>query len=124
MAPLVTVVQQGPGGCFWRAEAGGSGRVCRETPKHLEKGRKLVALEVGKGGGGCSSGAELRHWSMDLNGGAQVFEMQVLTGVGTEPARLEVVTVGLFCSMLSTLRLPRSLVVQYTLRNDPKLYLV
>lgn len=91
---------------------------------HWVEGRKLAALEVGKGGGGCSSGAELGHWNMDLNGGAQVFEMQVFAGEGTEPARLEVVTVGLFCSILSTLRLPRLLVVQYTLRNDPKLYLV
>lgn len=127
LAPLVTAVQQGPGSCFWRAEAGGSGRVCRETLKHLALGGREEAGSFGgwgKGGGGCSSGAELGHWNMDLNGEAQVLEMQVFAGEGTEPARLEVVTVGLFCSILSTLRLPRLLVVQYTLRNDPKLYLV
>lgn len=57
--------------------------------------------------------------ALELSGGAQVFEMQVCTGLGAE---LQVATVSLFCSIVSTLRLPRPPVVQHTLRNNPKLF--
>lgn len=86
---------------------------------HGVEGRKLTAVEPGKE---VVVVAQVWAWALDLDGGAQVFEMQVFTGVGT--AQLEVATVGLFCSILSTLRLPRPLVVQHMLRNYPKLHLI
>lgn len=53
--------------------------MCREALRHLAWGGREKADRCGgwEGGGGCSSGVELGHWSLDLDGGAQMFEMQV-----------------------------------------------
>lgn len=91
---------------------------CAGKPSSIWRGverRKLTAVQVGKEvvviAQVQSSSSEVGTWMEEL----KYLKCGCTLVWHTEPAQLKVVRVCLFCSILSTLRLPRSLVVLYML---------